>query len=486
MRRKEKEICTSSLHTALRKGLKKGPRTIASSRDLLLRFTFPRVHRRPGAELAVGTPKSAFAAPQETRGRLRRWRSARPASDLTCPGLRQGPRPARRPGRLAGGREAGRRARGSRGGCGRAAAGALPAAAPATAARPPTRLPGPVAVRQPRTHSPFQISSRGSSPMRLSLSLGHKDGTDAPLGGPGYLNRPPQSRAPSGPPPNTHTHIHRTRTHTHTGTFVASERRGSARTRHTPTRCGSSPAGVPTRTTPHAHSALSTSFPRESRSSAQRSRCYSKARKHPPPFSSSGPEEATAAISPRQGKHTHTNTRVRARALRPPQMLPSEPRPQTQTQTPTGGPRPRQPASKGSRVAAAGRAQIPASFRAGRARRAPGPGVPRGACAPSSIPAFSAGVRAATAAAAAGRLLLVLRRRGGGGGGGGGAEGSKDMQAARRGERHRPEGTRAGGPGRAARGTAKAAARRAAEGSEKETDGGGEGTEGRAAGLRGR
>lgn len=395
-------------HTALRKGLKEETSTPRLREIYCLDSLSLGSHRRRGAELAVGTPKAASAAPQETRGRLRRRRSARPASDPHLPRPEAGPRAPR--GVRGCRREAGRPA-GGRAGAEEVRPRCRPARflpRPRQRRRgPDPRLPGPAAVRVPRTHSPSPVPAGQLSPARLSGASATKGGGTRHSGVPDTLNRPPESRALGTDHPPTHTH---------TGTFAASERdAGQPRTRHTPTRCESS-GRLAARRSPNSHDTPShirpspTSFPRESRSSAQRSGYYSKARKHSTSFSSSGPEGATAAISPRQGKHTHKHARARAHPA-PTDASPPEPRPQTQTQTPTGGPRSRQPAPKGSRGGGDGRPGPDPSSRGTGAQSARAWGPPR-ACDPLLTCIQRAGVRAATAAAAAGRLLLVLRRRG--------------------------------------------------------------------------
>lgn len=115
-KKKRKYVLRPSTHS-LKERIKRRDLDTASSRDLLLRFTFPRV-------------------PPPARGRARSWNAksclrrssgdagAAEAAAIRASRLRpspaqawgRAPRPARRPGMPAGGREAGRRAGGSRGG----------------------------------------------------------------------------------------------------------------------------------------------------------------------------------------------------------------------------------------------------------------------------------------------------------------------------------------------------------------------------------
>lgn len=216
-------------HTALRKGLKEETSTPRLREIYCLDSLSLGSHRRRGAELAVGTPKAASAAPQETRGRLRRRRSARPASDPHLPRPEAGPRAPR--GVRGCRREAGRPA-GGRAGAEEVRPRCRPARflpRPRQRRRgPDPRLPGPAAVRVPRTHSPSPVPAGQLSPARLSGASATKGGGTRHSGVPDTLNRPPESRALGTDHPPTHTH---------TGTFAASERdAGQPRTRHTPTR----------------------------------------------------------------------------------------------------------------------------------------------------------------------------------------------------------------------------------------------------------
>lgn len=439
-------------HTALRKGLKEGTSTPRLREIYCLDSLSLGSHRRPGAELAVGTPKSAFAAPQETRGRLRRRRSARPASDPHLPRPEAGPRAPR--GVRGGRREAGRPV-GGRAGAEEVRPRCRPARflpRPRQQRRgPDPRLPGPVAVREPRTHSPSQIPAGQLSPARLSRASATKTGRTRHSGVPDTLNRPPQSRALGADHPPTHTHTYTARAHTHTHRNLRRlrERRGSA---PHPTHTHS--LWVLARRSPNSHNTPThirpspTSFPRESRSSAQRSRCYSKARKHSTSFSSSGPEEATAAISPRQGKHTHTNTRARARAPGPHRCFPSgaaaadantntHGRASLPPARPEGKPR-RRPAGPRSRLARDGRAERPGLGSPEGLRPPPhlhsarrGPGGDGGGGGGAAAAGAAAAGEAAAAVAAGLRAAKTCRQPAGG-----------------RGTGRRGRG--AGGPGRAA------------------------------------
>lgn len=150
-----------------------------------------RSHRWLGwgwGEPAVSTSKCAFASPQETRRRRRRQPSVRPASDLTWPGRRRRPGPARPGvpgGRPAGGRALRRlgRAAGRRASCrGREDGGAAP-----TRSSPARRL----GVCRTHTHPP---GARGAALSRQALESRPQRGRDTPLEGPGHTD--PQSPGP--------------------------------------------------------------------------------------------------------------------------------------------------------------------------------------------------------------------------------------------------------------------------------------------------
>lgn len=466
-------------HTALRKGLKEGTSTPRLREIYCLDSLSLGSHRRPGQSSQLERQNLPSPLLGRRGGGWGGGDPRVPPPTLTCPGLRQGPAPREASGE-AGGRQGGRSA-GAREPrrLGRAAGRRASCRGPGNSGAAPTRgsrarLP---CVSRAHTHPPR--SPRGSSHLRGSPEPRPQRRDGRATRGSRTLWIGPHSPGPWARTTPQHTH-------THTGTFVASERdAGQPRTRHTPTRCGSSPAGVPTRTTPpRTFGPLPPHFP-GSRAPLPNALDATRRHENTLPHSLPPAQKKQQQPFPRGRGNTHTNTRARARAHpAPTDASPPEPRPQTQTQTPTGGPRSRQPAPKGSR--GGGRPGPDPGSRGTGAQSARAWGPPR-ACAPLLTCIQRAGVRAATAAAAAGRLLLVLRRRG------------RRRRRWRRGwgqQRHAgspprgeaPAGGDAGRAGRAGPPEEPQRRRRGGRlrGARRRRMGGGEGTEGRAAGLRGR
>lgn len=393
-----------------------------------------------------------------------------PPPTLTCPGPRQRPGPprarppGRRPRRLAGGWRAGGRAPRR---LGRAAGRRASCRAREQRRGPDPQLsrPGCRACAAHTLTLPGRVEARAAltceAPEPQTQNGGR--GRHATRGSQTHEIHPqspgPWALTPAPHPQHTPRNLRRLRqrygsaphpTHTHSLWVL----------RQPPRRPGSQLAH------PHAHLSLSHLISPGTRSSSQHSRFYWEAQKHSTSFSSSGPEGATAAISPRQGKQTHTQTRARAHQA-PTDASPPKPRPQTQTQTPTGGPHSRPPRRE---AAATGRARTwlaggwasKGDWAWGRggplppphlhsARRGPGgDGGGGGGAAAAGAGAAAAG-EAAAAVAAGLRAAKTCRQPAGG-----------------RGTGRRGRG--AGGPGRAAGGTAEAAAKKTAADRSEETD----------------